>query len=97
MSTVWPTTGSSRCFVVKDAVSGVTAAQAGGMAALGIARLDDTQLLTHAGADLVVTTLDDPDRGSLRDGCLARVAPVVANAPNPREPRPIRRGPDART
>ena len=30
------------CFVVEDAVSGVTAAKAGGMAALGIARLDDT-------------------------------------------------------
>ena len=51
------------CFVVEDAVAGVTAAKAGGMAALGIARLDDTQLLTDAGADLVVTTLDDVDRG----------------------------------
>ena len=85
------------CFVVEDAVSGVTAAKAGGMAALGIARLDDTQLLTDAGADLVVTTLDDVDRGSLRDGCLVRVALVVANAPHPREVHPIRGGPDAGT
>ena len=33
------------CFVVEDAVASVTSAKAGGMAALGIARLDDTQLL----------------------------------------------------
>ncbi len=85
------------CFVVEDAVSGVMAAKAGGIAALGIARLDDAQLLTDAGADLVVTTLDDLDRASLRDGCLVRVAPIVANAPHPRELRPMRGGPDAGT
>ena len=53
------------CFVVEDAVSGITAAKAGGMAALGIARADDSQLLSEAGADLVVTTLDDVNRDAL--------------------------------
>jgi len=48
-----------RCFVVEDATSGVQAAKAGGMAAIGVARLGDEQQLTDVGADLVVTTLDD--------------------------------------
>ena len=61
------------CFVVEDAVSGITAAKAGGMAALGIARADDSQLLSDAGADLVVTTLDEVDREPLLDGRLMRV------------------------
>ena len=61
------------CFVVEDAASGVTAAKAGGMAALGVARVDDAQLLTDAGADLVVTTLDDVDRGPLLNGRLVRL------------------------
>jgi trehalose/maltose hydrolase-like predicted phosphorylase/beta-phosphoglucomutase-like phosphatase (HAD superfamily) len=46
-------------FVTEDASTGVQAAKAGRMAALGIARLGDQQLLASAGADLVVTTLDD--------------------------------------
>lgn len=49
------------CFVVEDAVSGVQAAKAGRMAALGVARADDRDLLAAAHADLVVTTLDDVD------------------------------------
>ena len=69
------------CFVVEDAVVGVTAAKAGGMAALGIARVGDSQLLRDAGADLVLTTLDDVDRTALRDGRLERVGPRVAHAP----------------
>jgi len=60
------------CFVVEDAVSGITAAKAGGMDALGIARADDSQLLSGAGADLVVTTLDDVDRDALLHGRLMR-------------------------
>jgi trehalose/maltose hydrolase-like predicted phosphorylase/beta-phosphoglucomutase-like phosphatase (HAD superfamily) len=47
------------CFVVEDASSGVQAAKAGGMAAIGVARLDDRDLLVEAGADLVVPSLDD--------------------------------------
>ncbi|MGZ4216215.1 MAG: HAD family hydrolase [Solirubrobacteraceae bacterium] len=65
------------CLVVEDAVAGVTAAKTGGMAALGIARSDDVQVLRDAGADLVVTTLDDIDRSALRDGHLIRVAGVA--------------------
>lgn len=53
------------CFVVEDAVSGVQAAKAGGMAALGVARADDAELLAGAGADLVVTSLDDVDVAGL--------------------------------
>lgn len=47
------------CFVVEDATSGIQAAKAGRMTALGVARLDDEALLQEAGADLVVTSLDD--------------------------------------
>jgi len=54
-------------------LSGIGAAQAGGMAARGIARHEDTQLLSDAGADLVVTTLDDVDGAPLLDGRLLRV------------------------
>jgi hypothetical protein len=41
------------------------------MAAIGIARADDADLLTAAGADLVVTTLDDVDTAALAGGRLA--------------------------
>ena len=47
------------CFVVEDAVVGIEAARAAGMVALGVARADDAERLAAAGADLVVTTLDD--------------------------------------
>ena len=60
------------CFVVEDAVSGIQAAKAGVMAALGIARADDVDALAAADADLVVTTLDDVDVDGLREGRLAR-------------------------
>ena len=42
------------------------------MAALGLARADDEELLAAAGADLVVTTLDDVDLAALFDGRLAK-------------------------
>ena len=58
--------------VIEDASAGVEAAKAGGMAAIGIARADDADLLTAADADLVVTTLDDVDTAAFRDGRLAR-------------------------
>jgi hypothetical protein len=41
------------------------------MAAIGVARADDADLLAAADADLVVTTLDDVDTGALSDGRLA--------------------------
>jgi beta-phosphoglucomutase len=58
--------------VIEDASAGVQAAKAGDMAAIGIARADDADLLAAAGADLVVTTLDDVDTAALADGQLAR-------------------------
>jgi trehalose/maltose hydrolase-like predicted phosphorylase/beta-phosphoglucomutase-like phosphatase (HAD superfamily) len=58
------------CFVTEDASSGIQAAKAAGMAALGVARLDDRDLLLEAGADLVVTTLDDVSRRALAEGRL---------------------------
>jgi beta-phosphoglucomutase-like phosphatase (HAD superfamily) len=61
-----------RCFVVEDAASGVKAAKAGGMAALGLARHDDAALLTAERADLVVTSLDEVDLAALGRGELLR-------------------------
>ncbi|HYX59335.1 MAG TPA: HAD-IA family hydrolase, partial [Streptosporangiaceae bacterium] len=62
----------ARCFVVEDAAAGVQAAKAGGMEALGVARLGDTKLLAHAGADLVVRSLDEVSRPALAEGLLER-------------------------
>ncbi len=56
--------------VLEDASAGVEAAKAGGMTAIGIARADDAGLLATAGADIVVTTLDDVDTKALADGSL---------------------------
>jgi beta-phosphoglucomutase len=58
------------CFVVEDAESGVQAAKAGHMAAIGVARLDDQKDLESAHADLVVTTLDAVSRQALAEGHL---------------------------
>lgn len=55
------------CFVVEDAVSGVQAAKAGAMTALGVARVGDEAALDAAGADLVVTCLDDVAVDALSD------------------------------
>jgi trehalose/maltose hydrolase-like predicted phosphorylase/beta-phosphoglucomutase-like phosphatase (HAD superfamily) len=60
----------SGCFVVEDATSGVQAAKAGGMAAIGVARHGDEDMLAQAGADLVVTTLDDVSLHGLAEGRL---------------------------
>ncbi len=57
--------------VMEDAAAGVEAAKAGGMAAIGIARAHDADLLSAAGADIVVTTLDEVDLAALSDGQLA--------------------------
>jgi beta-phosphoglucomutase-like phosphatase (HAD superfamily) len=58
------------CFVVEDASSGVQAAKAGNMAAVGVARQDDRDLLVDAGADLVIGSLDDVDMAFLAEGRL---------------------------
>ncbi len=57
-------------FVIEDASNGVQAAKAGEMAALGLARADDEELLADAGADLVVTSLDDVSMEALSEGRL---------------------------
>jgi beta-phosphoglucomutase len=56
-----------QCVVIEDAQSGVQAAKAGGMACIGVARLDDVALLRSAGADWVVTSLDQLPATALRD------------------------------
>jgi beta-phosphoglucomutase len=63
-----------RSVVMEDAPAGMQAAKAGRMAALGISRGDDAGLLAAAGADIVVTTLDDVDLDALREGRLAKKA-----------------------
>jgi alpha,alpha-trehalase len=77
----------SRCFVIEDAGSGILAAKAAGMAALGVARLSDRELLVNAGADLVVTTLDDISLSALAEGTLEE-RQDVAELPLPFEKRP---------
>ncbi len=57
--------------VLEDASAGVEAAKAGGMAAIGIARAHDADLLAAADADIVVTSLDDVDTAALAEGRLA--------------------------
>ena len=59
------------CFVVEDAVSGVLAAKAGEMAALGVARAVEAEALADARADLVVASLDEVDLEALAEGRLA--------------------------
>src|ERR1700678_4199793 len=49
----------AHCFVGEGGPAGIEAACTGGMAALGVARLKDASELRAAGADLVVTSLDD--------------------------------------
>jgi len=60
----------AECFVIEDASSGVQAAKAGGMAGLGVARMHDQPLLKEAGADLVVTALDEVAIDALAGGRL---------------------------
>ena len=62
----------NHCFVVEDAPAGIEAARAGLMTALGVARLGDAELLVAAGADLVVTSLDEVAIDDLGDGRLGR-------------------------
>jgi HAD superfamily hydrolase (TIGR01509 family) len=62
----------AHCFVVEDAPAGIEAARAGRMTALGVARLRDASLLRTAGADLVVTSLDEIATDELADGRLCR-------------------------
>lgn len=69
------------CVVVEDAPAGIIAARNGGMAALGIARLGDEALLQGAGADLVVTSLDQVDVTALTSGAL-RVLPARRGTPD---------------
>ena len=60
------------CFVAEDAPAGIEAARAGHMTALGVARHSDAALLGAAGADLVVTSLDEIAVDELADGRLCR-------------------------
>ena len=64
-------TAPEAAIVLEDAAAGIEAAKAGGMAAIGIARAHDADLLSAAGADIVVTTLDEVDLAALSDGQLA--------------------------
>ncbi len=61
-------------FVVEDAANGVQAAKAGDMAALGLARAEDEELLREAGADLVATSLDHVSIEALTEGRLEEVS-----------------------
>ncbi|MCW0215609.1 MAG: HAD-IA family hydrolase [Pseudonocardia sp.] len=55
----------SQVFVVEDAVSGVQAAKAGDMSAVGVSRADDFDALAAQHADIVVKSLDEIDVSGL--------------------------------
>jgi beta-phosphoglucomutase-like phosphatase (HAD superfamily) len=63
---------TAHCVVVEDAPVGIQAARAGGMLALGVARQEDAALLEAAGAELVVTSLDEIAVDALVEGRLVR-------------------------
>ena len=65
----------AQCFVAEDAPAGIQAARAGGMAALGVARLGDADQLWAAGSDLVVRSLDDIVIADLALGRLVGLTP----------------------
>jgi beta-phosphoglucomutase-like phosphatase (HAD superfamily) len=60
------------CFVAEDAPAGIEAACAGCMEGLGVARKNDAAGLRAAGAEIVVTSLDDIAVDELADGRLRR-------------------------
>jgi beta-phosphoglucomutase len=60
------------CFVAEDASAGIEAAHAGHMTGLGVARLGDAAALWAAGANIVVTNLDEIAVDALMDGRLCR-------------------------
>jgi beta-phosphoglucomutase len=62
----------AHCFVTEDAPAGIEAAKAGRMMGLGVARLGDAVPLRTAGADLVLTSLDDVAIDELVNGRLCR-------------------------
>jgi beta-phosphoglucomutase len=62
----------SQCFVVEDAPAGIQAAKAGHMVGLGVARHADAAGLWEAGADLVVTSLDEVAVDPWLQGALVR-------------------------
>ena len=66
--------------VMEDVPAGVQAAKAAAMAAIGIARADDAALLAAAGADIVVTTLDQVDREALARGPIGDEHAVIIGA-----------------
>jgi beta-phosphoglucomutase len=70
----------AHCLVIEDAPAGVEAARAGGMKALGVARLSDAAGLGAAGADLVVRSLDELSLEALADGRLSLRQPMSALA-----------------
>lgn len=71
---------SNQCLVIEDATAGIIAARAAGMTALGLARRNDGAALRAAGADLVVTSLDEVDLAALQQGQLRPRHPVSAPA-----------------
>jgi len=64
-------TAPERCLVVEDAPAGIEAAKSGGMTGLGVARHGDAALLQAAGADPVVTSLDEVSVAALAGGSIS--------------------------
>jgi beta-phosphoglucomutase len=66
------------CFVVEDAPVGILAAGRAGMASVGVARQRDSAWLIAAGANLVVSSLDQVSIPALLEGRLERAAVAAA-------------------
>ena len=63
------------CVVFEDSSAGIEAARAGGMSSVGVARLGDAAPLRAAGADRVVTSLDEIDIDELLSAQMTRRPP----------------------
>jgi HAD superfamily hydrolase (TIGR01509 family) len=59
------TVAPPQCLVVEDAPAGIAAGVAAGMHTLGVARSDDATPLRAAGAETIVTNLDEADLSAL--------------------------------
>ena len=80
----------AQCVVIEDATSGVKAAKAAGAACIGVARLNNCDDLRQAGADWVVTSLDQVFPARTANGIALRLNDVTIKQYLSGKPCPFR-------